>query len=73
MLVEPSGELSLSILFLIFFLKRVRVAAIADKLGVDFALIHRKRDGKSEGAPEKMELLVGDVKDKVRPDRTALL
>jgi len=53
------------------FLKRVRVTAIADKLGVDFALIHRKRDRKSEAAPEKMELLVGDVKDKVRPDRTA--
>lgn len=42
----------------------VRVTAIADKLGVEFALIHRKRDGKSENAPERMELLVGDVKDK---------
>jgi ribose-phosphate pyrophosphokinase len=42
-----------------------RVTAIADKLGLDFALIHRKRDGKSENAPEKMELLVGDVKGKV--------
>ncbi|KIJ63367.1 hypothetical protein HYDPIDRAFT_176067 [Hydnomerulius pinastri MD-312] len=38
-----------------------RVTAIADKLGVEFALIHRKRDGKSEDAPERMELLVGDV------------
>ena len=42
-----------------------RVTAIADKLGVEFALIHRKRDGKSENAPERMEILVGDVKDKV--------
>ncbi|OJA15256.1 hypothetical protein AZE42_09110 [Rhizopogon vesiculosus] len=31
------------------------------KLGVEFALIHRKRDGKSQNAPERMELLVGDV------------
>ncbi|KAG8217127.1 hypothetical protein J3R82DRAFT_5168 [Butyriboletus roseoflavus] len=42
-----------------------RVTAIADKLGVEFALIHKKRDGKSENAPERMELLVGDVRDKV--------
>ena len=41
------------------------VTAIADKLGLEFALFHRKRDGKTEDAPEKMELLVGDVKDKV--------
>ncbi|KAI6106379.1 phosphoribosyltransferase-like protein [Pisolithus croceorrhizus] len=46
--------------------KRIdRVAAIADKLGVEFALIHRKRDRKSENASERMELLVGDVRDKV--------
>lgn len=42
-----------------------RTTAIADKLGVEFALIHRKRDGKEEDAPERMEILVGDVKDKV--------
>jgi len=42
-----------------------RVTAIADKLGVEFALIHKKRDGKAENAPERMELLVGDVRDKV--------
>jgi len=42
-----------------------RVTAIADKLGVEFALIHRKRNGKSLTAPEHMEILVGDVKDKV--------
>ncbi|KAJ7270085.1 phosphoribosyltransferase-like protein [Mycena haematopus] len=42
-----------------------RVTAIADKLGVEFALIHRQRDRKHENAPEHMELLVGDVKDKV--------
>lgn len=42
------------------------VTAMADKLGVEFALIHRKRNGKSLSAPEHMEILVGDVKDKVR-------
>lgn len=42
------------------------MTAIADKLGVEFALIHRKRDGKEVNAPERMEILVGDVKDKVR-------
>ncbi|KAI6046779.1 phosphoribosyltransferase-like protein [Pisolithus marmoratus] len=42
-----------------------RVAAIADKLGVEFALIHRQRDKQSKNAPERMELLVGDVRDKV--------
>ncbi|KAN0073753.1 hypothetical protein V8E55_012007 [Tylopilus felleus] len=41
------------------------VTAIADKLGVEFALIHKQRDGKSEDAPERMELLVGDVRDKI--------
>jgi hypothetical protein len=41
------------------------VTAIADKLGLEFALFHRKRDGKGLDAPEKMELLVGDVKGKV--------
>lgn len=43
-----------------------RVTAMADKLNIEFALIHRKRDGKALSAPEKMELLVGDVQDKVR-------
>ncbi|KDQ59765.1 hypothetical protein JAAARDRAFT_33337 [Jaapia argillacea MUCL 33604] len=42
-----------------------RVTAIADKLGVEFALIHRKRDGKTQDAPERMELLVGVVRDRV--------
>lgn len=42
-----------------------RTTAIADKLGADFALIHRKRCGKGVDAPEQMEILVGDVKDKV--------
>ena len=40
------------------------MTAIADKLGVEFALIHRERRGKPDG-PEKMELLVGDVRGKV--------
>ena len=41
------------------------VTAIADKLGLESALFHRKRVGKTEDAPEKMELLVGKIKDKV--------
>ncbi|KAI0713627.1 phosphoribosyl pyrophosphokinase [Earliella scabrosa] len=41
-----------------------RVTAIADKLGVEFALIHRERT-RNPGGPEKMEVLVGDVRDKV--------
>ena len=41
------------------------MTAIADKLGVEFALIHRQRMYRSENAPEKMEVLVGDVRDKV--------
>jgi hypothetical protein len=47
------------------FLLVCSVTAIADKLGLEFALFHRKRDGKAHDAPEKMELLVGDVKGKV--------
>jgi len=42
-----------------------RATAIADKLGIDFALIHRKRRSKAPDAPEQMELLVGDVRGKV--------
>ncbi|KIM21139.1 hypothetical protein M408DRAFT_333648 [Serendipita vermifera MAFF 305830] len=45
-----------------------RASSIADRLGVEFALIHRKkaRGGKDGVAPvEKMEILVGDVRDKV--------
>ncbi|KAH9939054.1 phosphoribosyl pyrophosphokinase [Epithele typhae] len=41
-----------------------RVTAVADKLGVEFALIHRERKRKP-GAPERMEVLVGDVRGKV--------
>ena len=40
------------------------MTAIADKLGVEFALIHRERTRNPDG-PEKMEVLVGDVRDKV--------
>jgi len=42
-----------------------RVTAIADKLGVEFALIHRQKVTKGEDAPEKVQVLVGDVRDKV--------
>lgn len=41
------------------------VTAIADKLGIEFALIHKQRVNKSENAPEKMDVLVGDVRNKV--------
>ncbi|KAL5533483.1 PRS4 [Sanghuangporus sanghuang] len=39
-----------------------RAAAIADKLGIEFALIHRQGNDKG---PDHMHILVGDVKDKV--------
>ncbi|KAJ7581152.1 phosphoribosyltransferase-like protein [Mycena floridula] len=42
-----------------------RATTIADKLGVEFALINRKREPGTQDAPERMEILVGDVKDKV--------
>lgn len=42
-----------------------RVTAIADKLGVEFALIHRQHVSKGEDVPDKMDVLVGDVRDKV--------
>lgn len=41
------------------------VTAIADKLGIEFALIHRTKDPKLQNAPEHYQILVGDVKDKV--------
>jgi ribose-phosphate pyrophosphokinase len=41
----------------------LRATAIADKLGIEFALIHRQ--GQRDDAPERMHILVGDVKDKV--------
>ncbi|TFL01112.1 phosphoribosyltransferase-like protein [Pterulicium gracile] len=42
-----------------------RVTGMADRMGVEFALIHRQRTSKAADAPEKMDLLVGNVKDKV--------
>ncbi|KAL5512010.1 PRS4 [Sanghuangporus vaninii] len=39
-----------------------RATAIADKLGIEFALIHRQGNDKG---PDRMHILVGDVKDKV--------
>lgn len=49
------------------------MTTIADKLGVDFALVDRRRARKSSNAArnltgeiiDKMEILVGDVRDKV--------
>nr|CAG8515821.1 12872_t:CDS:2 [Entrophospora candida]CAG8539554.1 13198_t:CDS:2 [Entrophospora candida] len=41
-----------------------RATSIADKLRIDFALIHKER--RSQHAPHKMDMmLVGDVKDKI--------
>jgi len=42
-----------------------RAAAIADKLQLDLAMINRKRDHAGTVQPEKMEILVGDVRGKV--------
>ena len=43
-----------------------RATTIADRLNVDFALINRQRHkGDHPDAPGRMELLVGDVKDKI--------
>lgn len=44
---------------------------MADKLGVEFALIHRGRAKGLRDAPETMELLVGDVHDKVSLGRNS--
>ncbi|KAK7688898.1 Ribose-phosphate pyrophosphokinase 2 [Cerrena zonata] len=42
-----------------------RVTAIADKLGVEFALIHRQGPTRAQNSSERVEVLVGDVRDKV--------
>ena len=42
------------------------MTAIADKLGIEFALIHMQREGRSSRNPERTDILVGDVKDKVK-------
>jgi ribose-phosphate pyrophosphokinase len=42
-----------------------RVTAIADKLGVDFALIHRERKRGVVNAPETMDVLVGHIEGRV--------
>ena len=43
-----------------------RVTAIADKLGIEFALTHRQRANKNVNSQEeRMDVLVGDVRDKV--------
>lgn len=69
MLVELNGASSSGTIPLhyrsVSLMSIARVTAIADKLGVEFAIIHKKRNGRSLSAPEHMEILVGDVKDKV--------
>lgn len=49
-------------IYLSLFLTLSSATAIADKLGIEFALIHRQR---KNGKPESMHILVGDVRDKV--------
>lgn len=45
----------------------ISATVLADRLNVDFALINRNRHkGDQPDTPGKMELLVGDVRDKVR-------
>lgn len=44
----------------------LRATTLADRLDVDFALINRNRSrGDAPGVEGKMEILVGDVRDKV--------
>lgn len=51
----------------------IRATAIADKLGIDFALINRKRRSRDPDAPEEMKLLVGDVRGRVSRTIQSLL
>ena len=59
-----NGSSSVYVIDAYAYCSQYRVTAIADKLGLEFALFHRKRDGKKP-AEEVLELLVGDVKGKV--------
>ena len=65
----PSSEFCTHFLMRLLIISNLiyhdRVTTIADKLRVDWVLIHQKRDGKGRDAPEHMEILVGDVRDKV--------
>ena len=67
MLKVPSGEFCIHFLMRLLIISNLiyRATTIAVKLGIEFALIHWKRDGKERDAPEHMEILVGDVYDKV--------
>jgi phosphoribosylpyrophosphate synthetase len=47
-----------------------RVITIADKLGIEFALVWHKHNGKSEMTPAQMEIIVGDVRDKAHAPGT---
>lgn len=61
--VVRSGELfSLSDVF--FRIDICSATAIADKLGIEFALILRHKKG--ENGPDRVHVLVGDVRDKVQ-------
>ena len=55
-------ELTAWQLHIIFSFISLRVTAIADRLNVDFALIHKERKKANEVAAM---VLVGDVKDKI--------
>ena len=66
-----NGSSSVYVIDAYAYCSQYRVTAIADKLGLEFALFHRKRDGKKP-AEEVLELLVGDVKGKVCLIRVSL-
>ena len=54
--------IQLGMFFLFIFCPLARVTSIADRLNVDFALIHKER--KKANEVDRM-VLVGDVKDRV--------
>jgi ribose-phosphate pyrophosphokinase len=41
-----------------------RAVTIADALGIEFAIVHRKSNGRCKSAPERMEMFVGNVRNK---------
>ena len=67
MLTIIHGQGACSELFTFFVLLACSATVVADRLNVDFALINRNRHkGDHPDNPGRMELLVGDVRDKVR-------
>ncbi|KAI6113633.1 phosphoribosyltransferase-like protein [Pisolithus croceorrhizus] len=61
----PVNNLFSEALMITYNCPLLRVADLADKLGVEFAVVRGRRDRKSKNTSERMRLLVGDVLDKV--------